>query len=136
MVAESKSSPRSASPEAAENDSHSLCSAVSKNGEACGGRANESGFCFAHDPSLNSIRETARVRGGENSSRAVRLEKLMPRRLRPLFDRLEQAMQELHEGKLDPRRATAMASLAGAMVKVLEAGELEELTRKLHELQD
>ena len=45
-------------------------------------------------------------------------------------------MQELYAGKLDPRRATAMASLAGVMVKVLHAGELEELMRKLHELQE
>lgn len=112
------------------------CKAGSKEGRECGGHPRESGFCFAHDPSLESTRESARVKGGENSSRAVRLEKLMPRRLRPLFDLLERAMQELYEGKLEPRRATAMASLAGAMVKVLEAGELEELTRKLHELQD
>src|SRR2546428_11734384 len=112
------------------------CKAIKRNGQGCAGRPGESGFCFAHDPSLESTRESARVKGGENSSRAVRLEKLMPRRLRPLFDLLEQAMKELYEGKLDPRRATAMASLAGVMVKVLHAGELEELMRKLHELQE
>jgi hypothetical protein len=32
-------------------------------------------------------------------------------------------MKEVHEGRLDPRQATAMASLAGAMVKVIKAGE-------------
>ena len=112
------------------------CKAIKRNGQGCAGRPRESGYCLAHDPSLESTRESARVKGGENSSRAVRLEQLMPRRLRPLFDLLEKAMQELYAGKLDPRRATAMASLAGVMVKVLHAGELEELMRKLHELQE
>jgi hypothetical protein len=56
------------------------------------------------------------------------LEKLLPSRLRPTFDRLEAAMKEVHEGRLDPRQATAMASLAGAMVKVIKAGEQEAST--------
>ncbi|MDP2674464.1 MAG: hypothetical protein Q8Q00_06110 [Dehalococcoidia bacterium] len=47
----------------------------------------------------------------------------MPSRLQPVFSRLERAMQEVHDGSLEPRRATAMASLAGAMVKVLQAGQ-------------
>ncbi|MCH7523126.1 MAG: hypothetical protein IH920_05085 [Chloroflexi bacterium] len=37
-------------------------------------------------------------------------------------------MKELREGRLDPRQATAMASLAGAMVKVIKAGEEEAST--------
>ena len=85
----------------------------------------ESGYCFAHDPVTKDKREAARVKGGENSSHAARLEKLLPSRLRPAFDRLEAAMKEVHEGRLDPRQATAMASLAGAMVKVIKAGEQE-----------
>ena len=46
--------------------------------------------------------------------------------LRPVFERLKDALVEVHQGKLDPRVATAMASLAGAMVRVLTSGELEE----------
>ena len=38
-------------------------------------------------------------------------------------------MKELREGRLDPRQATAMASLAGAMVKVIKAGEEEASTQ-------
>ena len=52
---------------------------------------------------MKEKREAARVKGGENSSRAARLEKLLPSRLRPTFDRLEAAMKEVHEGRLDPR---------------------------------
>ena len=100
------------------------CSAITKRGERCQGTPRpSSNFCFAHDPSLAPKRKAARVKGGKNSSRVARLEKLMPSRLRPVFDVLEKAMQDVHDGSLDPRRATAMASLAGAMVKVAQAGQ-------------
>jgi len=100
------------------------CSAITKRGQRCQGTPRpSSNYCFAHDPSLAAKRKTARVKGGKNSSRAARLEKLMPSRLRPAFARLERALQEVHDGSLDPRRATAMASLAGGMVKVFQAGQ-------------
>ncbi len=101
------------------------CSASTKTGKPCRGRPAESGYCFAHDPAMKDKREAARVKGGENSSHAARLEKLLPSHLRPTFDRLEAAMKEVYEGSLDPRRATAMASVAGAMVKIIKAGEEE-----------
>ncbi len=104
------------------------CSAPTKSGKPCRGRPAESGYCFAHDPATKDKREAARVKGGENSSHAARLEKLLPSRLRPKFDRLEAAMNEVHEGRLDPRRATAMALVAGAMVKIVKAGEEEAST--------
>jgi hypothetical protein len=104
------------------------CPAPTKTGKPCHGIPAESGYCFAHDPATKEKREAARVKGGENSSHAARLEKLLPSRLRPTFDRLEAAMKEVHEGRLDPRRATAMASVAGAMVKIIKAGEQEAST--------
>ena len=109
------------------------CKAKIKNGKPCQGRVRDSGYCFSHDPSLEEQRRTGRVKGGENSSRGARLEKLMPRRLCPVFELLEKAIEDLYEGRLDPRQATAMAALAGAMVKVLQAGELEEMVRKVQE---
>jgi hypothetical protein len=48
-------------------------------------------------------------------------------------ERLERALNEVHDGELDPRAATAMASLAGALVRVITAGELEERLRRLEE---
>ncbi len=104
------------------------CPAPTKSGKPCQGRPRDSGYCFAHDPATKEEREAARVKGGQKSSRAARLEKLLPSRLRPTFDMLEAAMKEVHEGRLDPRQATAMASLAGAMVKVIKAGEEEAST--------
>jgi hypothetical protein len=55
----------------------------------------------------------------------------MPARLRPVAERLERALDEVHAGKLDYRRAAAMASLASAIVRVTTAGEFEERLRRL-----
>ena len=121
--------------EPGEKDPRRACRARTKDGQPCRGQLHPSGYCVAHDPALQEKREAARVNGGRNSSRVARLEKLMPRRLRSVYDLLETALQDVHEGRLDVGRAKAMASVAGAMVRVLQAGELEELTRKLREFQ-
>ena len=123
MLANSKSSPSPTPREETGNNNHRRCGATTKNGQPCSGRPSESGFCFAHDPALSSTRESARVRGGKNSSSRARLEKLMPERLRPTFELLEKAVNEVYEGRLPPQRASAMASLAGTMVKIIKAGE-------------
>jgi len=47
----------------------------------------------------------------------------MPERLRSTFERLEKAVTDVYEGRLAPQKASAMASLAGAMVKIIKAGE-------------
>src|SRR5207244_8529494 len=110
MAMDSKSSPRPTPlDEETGNIKHQRCGAITKNGQPCGGRPSKSGFCFAHDPALSSTRESARVRGGKNSSSRSRLEKLMPERLRPSFELLEKALSDVYEGRLPPQRAAAMA---------------------------
>jgi len=69
----------------------------------------------------------------KNSSKVARLNKMLPAQLRPTLDLLEQAMKEVHEDKLQPSKGTAIASLASALVKVLESGILEERLVKLEE---
>jgi hypothetical protein len=53
----------------------------------------------------------------------------------PIFDTLESALGEVHEESLDPKQATAMASLARVIVVVLQAGQLEERVRQLEQWQ-
>ena len=69
--------------------------------------------------------------GGINKATSRRLDKMIPLRLRPVADLLERALTEVHEGKLDTRAATAMASLAGALIRVICSGELEDRLRAL-----
>ena len=61
----------------------------------------------------------------------ARSKRLLPARLRPVAARLEVALEEVHRGGLDPRVASVLASLAGALVRVITFGEAEDRLRVL-----
>ncbi|MGH8936591.1 MAG: hypothetical protein ACRDXD_10090 [Acidimicrobiia bacterium] len=86
------------------------------------------GWCFTHDPSRPEERREARRRGGKASAKVVRISRLAPPALLDVYERLERALTETHDGTLSPRRATAMASVARAMVTVLQVGDLRRGT--------
>ena len=114
-------------------EKHPNCAGIRRDGQRCTAAGMLDGYCFNHAPDREADRTEARRKGGHNRSNAARLRGLMPPRLIPVFDRLEQALEETHAGTLDPRHAQAMASLARAMVAVLTSGELEERLRRLEE---
>ena len=118
------------------DSSRPVCTATRKDGQGCRATPTRDGLCLAHSPALADKRRAAYARGGRNKSRRVRLAKLVPPRLVPIFDVLEGALREVHNGRLDPPRAQAMASLAGGMVRVMTAGEVEGRFRKLEEKVD
>ena len=101
-----------------------LCQGVRRDGAACTAPARPSGYCFAHDPALGSARAAGRARGGQGRGAGARLRRAVPPNLHAVLDRLIEAMEACHEGELEPRVASAMASLAGAIVRVYEVGEL------------
>jgi len=105
------------------------CSSIRKDGQPCRAWANTSGFCVGHSPGSAE----ARRRGGYNSSKRARADKLLPLRLKPILESLEAALVEVHSGVLDHRKASAMAALAGAITKVYESGLLEERLTALEE---
>jgi hypothetical protein len=115
------------------NATRPLCKSARIDGQPCRAPAIKGGFCFSHSPELAEKAKEARVAGGRNKAKAIRLRKLVPPRLLPVFDKLENALDEVHRGNLEPRVATAMASLAAAMVRVLTAGEIEDRVRRLEE---
>ncbi len=110
-----------------------LCHATRKDGQPCQAPAVSEGFCFGHSPALAEKARQARTQGGRNKALAVRLRRLIPPRLAPVFDTLETVLDELHSGKLDPRIGSGMAAIAGAMCRLLAVGELEERVRQLEE---
>ena len=112
------------------------CQALRADGKPCSVRALSDGYCWAHSPSTADRRRSAYARGGRNRSTAARVTKLVPRDLRPLLDELLSAVGEVHGGSLLPARATAMASLAGAAVKIFETCELTERLEKLEGIFD
>ncbi len=60
-----------------------------------------------------------------------RLTRLIPPRLIAVYEHLEKALIDAYEGRLPATRASAMASVATAMVRVLESGEIEQKVREL-----
>ena len=105
------------------------CVSTRRDGAPCTAQAGVSGYCIGHDPGALE----ARRKGGHAASRAERAGKLLPARLQPMVSLLEDALGEVHRGELDPRAASAMASLAGALVRAMTAGELEERLRTLED---
>ena len=105
------------------------CVSDRRDGTPCTAQAGASGYCIGHDPGALE----ARRKGGRAKSRAERAGKLLPARLQPMVSLLEDALGEVHRGELDPRAASAMASLAGALLRTITAGELEERLRALED---
>jgi hypothetical protein len=88
-------------------------------------------LCYAHDPARSGERDQARRKGGTNSATRARLDRLLPATLRPMIGNLLDALDEVHAGTLDPKQATAMASLAGAITRAYGVGVLEERVQAL-----
>jgi hypothetical protein len=110
------------------------CTGTRKDGTPCGVAVMGSGtLCYAHDPARSAERDQARRKGGANSATRARLDRLVPATLRPMIGSLLDALDEVHAGKLDPRQASAMASLAGAITKAYGVGVLEERVQALED---
>ena len=110
------------------------CRATKKDGTPCPAPAlTDGGLCYAHDPECAAERKAARARGGRNRSNLVRLRNLGPPRLVPIYNKLEDALEEVHKGTLSPQQATAMAAVARALAALLQAGELEQRVRELEQ---
>jgi hypothetical protein len=66
----------------------------------------------------------------------ARLRKKMPADLCDVLDQLMQALEGTYGGQLEPRAATAMATLCGAIVRVYELSELAERVKALEEREE
>ncbi len=102
------------------------CDATRKDGSPCTAQAQAGGaYCWGHDPRLAARRRESSARGGANKATSKRLGKRMPATLRPVLDTLYGALAGLEEGTTDPKTATAMASVAGAIMRLYEGSEME-----------
>jgi hypothetical protein len=110
-----------------------LCRATRKDGRACTALAGPSGYCFGHDPGRAEAHKRGRKAGGEGRSTLRRAIKLLPGDMRSLLGALTQALEEVHQETLEPSAGRAMASLATAMVRVYDMGELTLRVKRLEE---
>lgn len=103
------------------------CTATRKDGAPCRvPSAGADGYCWAHSPATTTARQAARAKGGQHKATAARAGKLVPAVLRPVLDTLLDALAAVQAGTLTPHQAGALASLAGAIVKVYGVGLMDE----------
>jgi hypothetical protein len=108
------------------------CTGTRKDGTPCGAAVMGPGsLCYAHDPARSVERDQARRKGGRNSATSARIDRLVPATLRPMIGSLLDALDEVHAGTLDPKQASAMAALAGAVTRAYGVGVLEERVQAL-----
>lgn len=115
------------------NEKKGICRATRADGSPCRGRAGPSGLCFAHDDALRDQRRVGNAQGGYNRRNEARAMKMAPEVMRPVMTRLLRAMQQVGEGQMEPRVGTALAALAGAIVRTYEVGMLEERVTALEQ---
>ena len=103
------------------------CKALRRDGGPCRASAIlPSGYCVMHDPERQEEAAGVRAAGGKAKSRARRLDRLVPASLKPTLALVLAAVEEAYDGSLPPARANAVATLAGAAVRLYQVGALEE----------
>lgn len=112
-------------------DGRIICAAIKSDGQPCGATASFDRYCIGHAPQLEGKRQEARKLGGRNKSTAKRMEKMAPSRLAPIAKLLEEAIQDVRSGELEPKQGHAIATLSAALVRVVTIGEVDEMIRKL-----
>ena len=104
------------------------CMGIRSDGKICGSAAvSPRGFCFAHDPDRHVERREVHER---TTKAADRVRRSAAENLDDVVARLERAVAEVHEGRLDPQQALAMASLAQAMVETIELAKTQEAEKR------
>ncbi len=106
------------------------CEAKKKNGEPCNGSANESGFCFTHNPEFSQERAFARRKGGlQKAAPHFADENLCPKSVRSIesvLAVLDYALQETIGLSNGIQRGRLLVSLAHGYIEAIKTSELEQ----------
>ncbi|MBI2857366.1 MAG: hypothetical protein HYX95_03505 [Chloroflexi bacterium] len=119
-----------------ETSRNGLCKGTRTDRAPCGANATKSGYCPVHDPDRQAEMDAARRRGGRNHKNTARALSAMPPSLRAITEDLATAMSDVRNGNLKPSQAQAMASLASAYVRALQAGTAELVEERVKRLEE
>jgi len=114
----------------------SQCTAITRGGQRCKGVAIEaSGLCYSHSPNQADARKRAARKGGQRGGRG------RPQAdLNALKDRLISLGEDVLDGRVDRADAAVCGQLwntaIGAIRTALKAKEVEEMERRLMELEE
>ena len=99
------------------------CAAMTDKGPCKASPVKGQAYCVFHGGAGEEVMHAARVRGGQNSSGLARALKRLPPELRSTYELLARALEDVHEGRIDATRATAMAALVRAMIALLDCAD-------------
>lgn len=106
------------------------CEATKRNGEPCSAAANETGFCFTHNPEFSQERMIARRKGGlQKASPHFADESLCPKRVRSIEDVLavlDYALLETLGLANGIQRGRLLVSITHGYIEAIKASELEQ----------
>lgn len=106
------------------------CQFEKRDGSSCNAKPlRNSEFCYFHDPSNESDRISASVRGGKNGRlRALPADTpdFEVSSASDLAALLGKTISQVRRGEIDPRIANAVGYLSGVLLRAREQGELEE----------
>ena len=101
------------------------CSGTNKSGHKCQSPAlGDSLYCIHHCPNATEERRALHAAGGTARSNANRARSRLPSDLQAIATALMKAVEDVQADKLPPSRATAIASLASAYIRLYETGTL------------
>ncbi len=107
-----------------------FCKSLRKDGQPCQGlgQPDLDGYCIAH-AAPEKVWEW-RSRGGKASSTAARADKRIPERLRGAIEKVNQGMDDLLEGKIEPAALSAISRSARVLIDLYRLADEEmELIR-------
>ncbi len=106
------------------------CQAKRRNGEPCNGSANESGYCFTHNPGFSKERAEARRKGGlQKAAPHFADDSQIPRQVRSIegaLSILDYTLQEIIGLSNGIQRGRLLVSIAHGYIEALKVGEPEE----------
>ncbi len=109
----------------ADRSTQARCTATKADGTACASFAIPPyGTCLFHTPELADSVQGMRKQGGAAHSNSSRAQRLIPGVLKDTQDLLVKALKAVHDGTMDPKIGTAMATISNALVRIHEVGEL------------
>ena len=114
------------------------CQAKTNTGSPCAAKPRPGrAYCMWHDPELAEKRAGWAKSGGQGRANEARARKAMPNALSSddLLVTLSRIIKRVEDGELEPNILTAISGAARTMAEIRKASEVEELTRRLGELE-
>ena len=93
------------------------------------------GYCYLHDPANRPRLREIHAAGGRGKASAASSWSRTGRRVEGTSLATLAALAKVEDGRLEPRQAAALAALASAIVRVYQAGTLEERLQALEAAQ-